>query len=160
MNRFKVIEMVRSTQAHLLEPGEEYLTVAQVNRRPSFLGGNGLLADWGRRRNRPNPPGLVVPDSAIVAATQHRLLIWSTDPLNRRIREPIASLVYGTDLQSVRVTPKSEAARAPSGKTYVDLVVRGVVIETEMKVTAADELARILDDRLPPMSPGWAAPTG
>jgi len=145
--------MVRSTQANVLEPDETYLTAMQVVRKyGSFRSGRPTFV-LEPRKHWVNPPGLEIPGQSIWGVTERRMIIWSTERWNRRLREPIASLRYGEDIRWVRVAPKSDVPNAPAGKTYVHFGVRGRDIETEIAVLSIPDLVRAVDGRLPPAPP-------
>jgi hypothetical protein len=158
VNRSKLLEQVRASQAHLLLPGEEYLTAAQVNRKSGFLGGI-PLAEVVNVATRTHPPAAPLTEAMIWAATARRLVIWSADLVTKRKpKKLIGSFDYGTDVHWIRAIDKKETRGAPAGKTYLDVGLRGTIIETEIKVTSAYELAEVVDSHLPPMPPGWGAP--
>jgi hypothetical protein len=154
----KTLDVVRATQHEVLAPGEDFLVAAKVDRKSGFLGGIPIV-EVVNYATREHPPMTTLPESMIWAGSNQRLLVWSADLVTKRKpKKLLGAFAYGSELHWIRAIPKRETRGAPAGKTYLDIGLRGTIVETAAKVADAEELARVIGSFIPPMPPGWGAP--
>lgn len=79
-----LLETLRATHAHLLEPDDDYLAAAKAERKTGGLGLLGAVGIAAAKIRQKDIPGVKVPDTLFVAVTRRSLILFTPDVVTGR----------------------------------------------------------------------------
>ncbi len=138
-----LLETLRATHAHLLEPDDDYLAAAKAERKTGGLGLLGAAGIAAAKIRQKDIPGVKVPDTLFVAVTRRSLILFTPDVVTgRKPKKHVATLALRSDVTGATIPDRNSGAGI--GKSYLCIEVRGSLLELEVKTAPARAIADVI----------------